>query len=224
MDAITVHRWILHYIIDPSILAPMAAYAWSRFRGGYQRPPWLRPFLRVQILDLIQGVIFIAIAMAHHNNQWFRHIVQPIIFTGLLGTLARTAEEGAPRTRLYLVCVGVGLAAAVTGIFVNGLLWRNSLFMTTQSLIYMGLGTYELRRLFNSEDDRSLPDRPEFWLAAALLVYGSSTLIFSATSNYLLRTLSAQMVRVPWIVNGIVIVCYELALAKVFLCRKSTSS
>lgn len=224
MDVRTLHRWILHYIIDPSILAPVAAYAWSRYRGGYQRPPWLRPFFRLQVLDLIQGVIFISMAMAHRNNQWFRHIIQPVIFTGLLWVLARTAEEGPRRRALFLACTAAGLLAAVAGVFVNGLFWRNALFMTTQSLIFAGLGVYELRRLFNSPEGGSLKHRPEFWLAAALLVYGASALIFSATSNVLLRSLPHNLVLAPWLLNGMVVLFYELALAKVFLCRTPPSS
>lgn len=224
MDTRTVHRWILHYIVDPSILAPVAAYAWSRLRGGYQAPPWLRPYAGLQVLDLVQGVIFIALAMAHRNNQWFRHIVQPVIFTGLVWILARTAGEDPRRRRLFLILIGVGLCAAVAGGFVNGLRWRNALFMTTQSLIYLGLGIHELRRLFNSQDGEPLAARPEFWLTSALTIYGASTLIFSATSNHFLRNLPADLVFTPWVVNGVAIVFYELALAKVFLCRKSESS
>lgn len=224
MDARTLLRWILHYIVDPSILAPLCAYAWNRIRGGYQRPAWLRPYVAVQVLDLIQGIIFIAIAMSHRNNQWFRHIVQPFVFAGLLWTLARTSEEGPSRRRLYLSLIGIGIAAAVAGVFVNGLFWRNALFMTTQSLIYMGLGAYELNRLFNAREEGALANRPEFWLASAVLIYGSSALIFSATSNHFLRALPPHLVHIPWVMNGIAIVFYELALAKVFLCRKSASS
>lgn len=224
MSIRTLTRGILHYVVDPAMLLPLAAYAWARFRGGYRRPAWLPLFLRVQIADLVQGVIFVALAKAHMNNQWFRHGVQPFIFIGLLWTLCRTAEEGSRRKRLFLACIGVGMAAAVAGVFVNGLWWRNALFMTTQSLIYMGLGIHELQRLFQAPTDEPLTSQPEFWLSSALLIYGSSTLIFSATSNHFLRTLPGELVFIPWLVNGVIIVFYELALAKVFLCRTSTSS
>ena len=224
MGVRTVTRGILHYVVDPAMLLPLAAYAWSRARGGYRRPAWLRLFIGVQVADLVQGLIFISIAKAHMNNQWFRHGVQPFIFAGLLWTLYRTSEGGERRRRLFLACLGAGGVAAVAGVFVNGLWWRNALFMTTQSLIYMGLGIHELQRLFQSQEDESPADQPEFWLSSALLIYGASALIFSATSNHFLRTLPGELVFIPWLVNGVIIVFYELALAKVFLCRTSTSS
>lgn len=220
----SVYHWILVWVIDPSILAPLAAYAWSRFRGGYQRPQWLRPFLWVQILDLAQGIVFIAMALSHRNNQWFRHLVQPFIFTGLLWVLAKAAEDSPQHRRIYLSCLGLGILAALAGVFVNGIRWRNALFTTTQSFVFMGLGIYELQRLFIHENDEILTDKPEFWLNTAILIYGSVTLIFSASSNYFLRNLPPHLLPMPWIFHGLILVFYQLFLAKVFLCRRLTSS
>ncbi len=224
MASKSVYHWILLYVLDPSILAPLLAYAWSRFRDSYKQPSWIRAYLYVQVFDLVQGVIFIALALSHRNNQWFRHLTQPLVFTGLLWVLAKTSEPTPRRKHLITACLGIGLLAAVTGIFVDGLFWRNTLFTVTQSLLYIGLGTYELRRLLLQEDDQILTDKPEFWLYSAILIYGSSTLIFNASSNYFLRNLPPHLVPLPWIVNGVVIVLYQLSLAKVFLCRKPSSS
>ena len=220
----SVYHWILVWVIDPSILAPLTAYAWSRFRGGFQRPQWLRPFLWVQILDLAQGIVFIAMALSHRNNQWFRHLIQPFIFTGLLWVLAKAAEDSPQRRRIYISCLGLGVLAALAGVFVNGIRWRNALFTTTQSFVFMGLGIYELQRLFTQENDEILTDKPEFWLNTAILIYGSVTLIFSASSNYFLRNLPPHLLPLPWIIHGLILVFYQLFLAKVFLCRRPTSS
>jgi hypothetical protein len=220
----SVYHWILVWVIDPSILAPLSAYAWSRCRGGYQRPPWLRLFLWVQILDLAQGCVFLALALSHRNNQWFRHLAQPFVFTGLLWVLTKASEDSPLRRRIYTACLMVGLLAALAGAFVNGIAWRNALFMSTQSLIFLGLGAYELQRLFTEENDEILTDRPEFWFTTAILIYGSATLIFSASSNHFLRTLPPHLLPLPWIVHGLILVFYQLSLAKVFLCRRPTSS
>ncbi|MDP1832582.1 MAG: hypothetical protein Q8K67_11030 [Geothrix sp.] len=220
----SVYHWILVWVIDPSILIPLTAYAWSRLRGGYQHPQWLRPFLWVQILDLAQGIVFIAMALSHRNNQWFRHLIQPFIFTGLLWVLAKAAQDSPQRRRIYISCVGVGILAALAGVFVNGIRWRNALFTTTQSFVFMSLGTYELQRLFTQENDEILTDKPEFWLNTAILIYGSVTLIFSASSNYFLRNLPPHLLPLPWIIHGLILVFYQLFLAKVFLCRRPTSS
>lgn len=220
----SVYFWILVCVIDPSILAPLLAYAWSRYRGGYRRPAWLGSFLAVQAFDLAQGAFFIALALSHRNNQWFRHLSQPVVFTGMLWVMARLSEPTARRRQALLAAWGLGLAAAVGGIFANGLFVRNALFTVTQSLVYLGIGTWELRRLLLEDDDEPLTDKPEFWLCTALLLYGSATLIFNATSNYFLRALPPHLLPLPWIVNGLVVVIYELFLAKVFLCRKPTSS
>lgn len=219
-----IYTWILTYIIDPSILAPIGAYGWSRLHGGYQRPGWLPAYLWIQILDLVQGVIFLALALSHRNNQWFRHLSQPFVFIGLLWVLFRTSEDTPRRRRLYLACLGIGLLAALIGVPINGLRWRNALFTTIQSLVFLGLGTHELQRLLAEEDAEVLSARPDFWLYTAMLIYGSATMIFSASSNYFLRTLPPHLLPLPWIVNGLILVFYQLFLAKVFLCRKPSSS
>lgn len=219
-----LHRWILLYVIDPSLLAPLLGYAWSRFRGGYQWPPWFTAFAWVLGFDLIQGATAIGLALSHHNNQWLRHGTQPVVFAGLLWVLAQLPGSSAGFRRLVAICGGVGLLAAVVGVFVNGLFWRNALFTVTQSLIYSGLGALGIKRLLEHEETELLTQRPEFWLNAAILVYGSSTLVFNATSNHFLRTLPPHLLHLPWTVNGLVIVLYQLSLAKVFLCRKPTSS
>lgn len=219
-----LYRWIFLYLFDPFILAPMLAFAWARVRGGFHRLSWMRSYLAVQVFDLLQGAIFIALAMSHRNNQWFRHFSQPLVFAGLLWVLARTSTPTPRRRALYLACLGIGLLAAVAGVFLNGLFLRNALFTTTQSLIFTGLGTYELRRLILQDDDEALSSKPEFWLDGAILIYGSATLIFNASSNFFLRTLPPHLLPLPWLVNGLVIVFYQISLAKVFLCRKPISS
>ena len=219
-----LYRWILFYVIQPFFLAPMLAFAWSRFRRGFLRPHWMGRFIAVQAVDLVQGSIFFALALSHRNNQWFRHLSQPAVFAGMLWVLARTSHPSPRRQGLYWACAGTGLLAAVAGVFVNGLFLRNALFTTTQCLIYIGLGVYELRGLALREDDENLAAKPEFWLYSAILIYGSTTLIFNASSNHFLRVLPPHLLPLPWLVHGLVIVFYEIALAKVFLCRKPASS
>jgi hypothetical protein len=219
-----VYRWIFLFLFDPFILAPVLAFAWSRIRGGFSRPHWMGRFLAVQIVDLVQGAIFIALALSHRNNQWFRHLSQPVVFAGMLWVLVKTSHPSPRRLGLYWACAATGLLAAVAGVYVNGLFLRNALFTTTQCLIYIGLGVYELRKLALRDDDENPAAKPEFWLNSAILIYGSTTLIFNASSNHFLRILPPHLLPLPWLVHGLVIVFYEIALAKVFLCRKPVSS
>ncbi|HEY3269835.1 MAG TPA: hypothetical protein VGJ89_01365 [Geothrix sp.] len=219
-----IYRWIFLFLFDPFILAPVLAFAWSRIRGGFSRPHWMGRFLTVQIIDLVQGAIFIALALSHRNNQWFRHLSQPVVFAGMLWVLVKTSPPSPRRLGLYWACAATGLLAAAAGVYVNGLFLRNALFTTTQCLIYIGLGVYELRRLALRDDDENLAAMPEFWLNSAILIYGSTTLIFNASSNHFLRVLPPHLLPLPWLVHGLVIVFYEIALAKVFLCRKPASS
>ena len=37
------------------MLAPIAAYLWGRWRGGYLYPEWMRLYTKVQAFDLVQG-------------------------------------------------------------------------------------------------------------------------------------------------------------------------
>jgi hypothetical protein len=216
--------FLIYFVLIPWILAPVAAYLWSRSRRTYQSPDWLRLFTGVQILDLAQGVVFTVLSSIHLNNQWFRHFVQPIIYTGLLLTLFRMAPGPRSRRIIYAFCLGVGWAAAIGGIALNGLKWRNALFSSISSLVFLGLGAWELRRMVLADDDTPLTSLPGFWFTAALLVYGSGTLIFNASSNYFLRTLSPDLVLIPWVMINMVLLIYHVLLAKVFLCKNPASS
>lgn len=224
MASKSIYHWIMLCLIDPAILAPMLGYAWSRFRTGYQEPPWIRPFLWTQAFDLAQGSVFIALALLHQNNQWLRHVAQPLVFLGFLWTLFRLGPGSRSRRALYGTCLAAGLVAAIVGFELDGMKWRNSVFTSTMSLVYLGLVTWELKALTQSEEENHLADLPAFWLLAALLVYSSGTLIFNASSNYFLRTLPPHLLPIPWVVAGFIHVVHEVMLAKVFLCPKPTSS
>jgi hypothetical protein len=224
VESKVVYRWIFGYLISPSILAPMLAFAWSRFKGGYQNPSWIQVFFWVQLFDLAQGSVFIGLAIFHQNNQWLRHLAQPIVFLGFLWTMFRMAPDSRARRILYGICLTIGLMAAMTGLWLNGVRWRNAVFTTTMSLIYLGLVTRELKILSESNEDATPTSLPAFWVLASLLVYSSGTLIFNASSNYFLRTLSPLLLPIPWVVVGFIHVIHEVMLAKVFLCPKPTSS
>ncbi len=217
-------QFVIHYLLGSLMVAPVAAYLWSRIKGRYQRPEWLPLFAGVQVFELAGGIFFTTLAVMQRNNQWFGHIGRPIVFIGLLLVLFQLGLDRLSRRILYAISLGVGLLAAGAGAFLNGLEWRNSLFTTTQSLVFMSLGTIEFRRMLTVEDDTSLTDRPEFWLLAALLIYASGTLIFNASSNYFLRTLPPHLVLIPWVAAAMVHAAYHLLLAKVFLCPKPSSS
>lgn len=224
MASKSIYHWIMVCLIDPSILVPMAGYAWSRLRPRYQSPPWIRPFLWTQIFDLAQGSVFIALALSHRNNQWLRHVAQPLVFLGFLWTLFQLAPPSRGRRILYGAGLAAGLAAAFAGLALDGMTWRNSVFTSTMSLIYLGLVTWELSSLAQSDNEGRLTDFPAFWLLAALLIYSSGTLIFNASSNYFLRTLPPHLLPIPWILSGLIHVIYEAMLAKVFLCPTPSSS
>lgn len=215
---------IIYYLLNPWMVAPVAAFLWSRWRGGYQRPEWLGLFAKVQIFDLAQGVVFTALAMEGINNQWLRHLTQPIVFAGMLGTLFCMTPDSKRRRLLYGTCLAVGIAAALAGASLDGVKWRNSVFTSTMCLLYLGLVTRELKALSESTEDLQLTSLPSFWVLAALLVYSSGTLIFNASSNYFLRTLPPHLIIIPWVVVSLVHAIHEVMLAKAFLCPTCTSS
>lgn len=217
-------RFVVFYILNPWMAAPVAAFLWSRMHGRYKRPVWLPLFTGVQVFDLAQGTLFTALASMHHNNQWLRHTAQPIVYMGLLLVLFRMGMDRSGRRILYFLSLGVGLAAAGAGALLNGLAWRNVLFTTTMSIVYIGLATLELRQMFEAEGDTPLTALPEFWLSTGLLVYGSGTLVFNASSNYFLRTLPPGLLPIPWVVAATIHAIHHLLLAKVFLCPKPRSS
>lgn len=202
----------------------MAAYALSRWRGGYQQPAWMRLFIKVQAFDLAQGAIFTGLSIYHVNNQWLRHLTQPIVFMGFLGTMFQMVPASRNRRRLYGTCLGIGLAAALAGAALDGMQWRNSVFTSTMSFLYLGLVTRELRALAGSDEAPGLTSLPAFWVLSALLVYSSGTLIFNASSNYFLRALPPQLVLIPWVVVSFIHAVHEILLAKAFLCPKHISS
>lgn len=217
-------RFVVFYILNPWMAAPVTAFLWSRMRWRYKRPAWLPLFVGVQVFDLAQGALFTALASMHHNNQWLRHIAQPIVYVGLLLVLFRMGADRSGRRILYSLSLGIGLAAAVAGALLNGFAWRNVLFTTTMSIVYIGLTTLELRHMVEAEGDTPLTALPEFWLSTALLIYGSGTLVFNASSNYFLRTLSPGLLPIPWVVAATIHAIHHLLLAKVFLCPKPSSS
>lgn len=202
----------------------MLAFAWSRFKAGYQQPRWIRTFLWTQVFDVAQGSVFILLALSHRNNQWFRHLSQPLVFFGFLWTMFQMAPASRGRRLLYGACLSAGLVAAVVGTALDGMKWRNSVFTSTMCLVYLGLVTRELRAIFESNEGTHLTSLPAFWVLAALLVYSSGTLIFNASSNYFLRTLPPHLLPIPWVVVGILHAIHEVMRAKVFLCPKPTSS
>lgn len=215
---------IIYFVLNPWMVAPVAAFLWSRWRGGYQRPEWLGLYSKVQIFDLAQGVVFTGLALERINNQWLRHLTQPIVFAGMLGTLFFMTPDSKRRRLLYGICLAVGITAALAGASLDGMKWRNSVFTSTMSLVYLGLVTQELKALSESTEDVHLTSLPSFWVLAALLVYSSGTLIFNASSNYFLRTLPPHLIIIPWLVVTLVHAIHEAMLAKAFLCPTPTSS
>lgn len=202
----------------------MAAYVVSRWRATYQQPGWIPGYAAVKLFDLVQGIIFYGMSVYHLNNQWFRHMTGPVCYLGLIWTMFRMAPRSRGRRVLYGLCAAVGLAAAIAGFALNGIKLRNSLFTSTICLMYLGLVTWEMKALAQSNEDAHLTNLPAFWVLAALLVYSSGTLIFNASSNYFLRTLPPHLLPIPWVIVGIVHAIHEVMLAKAFLCPKPTSS
>lgn len=217
-------KYLMYFIFIPWMVAPVAAYVVNRWRGDYQQPAWMPLYTKVQVFDLAQGAIFTGMSLYHVNNQWLRHLTQPVVFIGMLWTIFRMAPDSKGRRILYRACMVAGLAAAVVGTLLDGMKWRNSVFTTTMSLVYLGLATRELRIISESNESDHLTTLPSFWVLAGLLVYSSGTVIFNATSNYFLRTLPMHLLFIPWVIVGIVHAIHEVLLAKAFLCKKPASS
>jgi hypothetical protein len=217
-------QFILNNVLDPLVLLPMLGFAWSRIRGGFERPRWIGPFVMVVAFDLLQGIVFTAMAYRHLNNQWFRHVFDPLVFLGILWILFLTQPSSRRRRWQYFSCGAVGIVAAVVGFSLNTMHFRNALFTSVMSLAFLTFCTFELRRMLLLDDAIPLERQPVFWLYTGLLILGSGTLIFNAISNYFLHVLPKSLILIPWVVMSCVYSIHYVFIAKVFLCRNPTSS
>lgn len=217
-------RFLVVYILNPTILIPIGVYLWSRNRPSLQKPDWLPNFIRLEFLEFAFGVVGTSLAFAGIRNLGFLHFSRPIAYVATLYVLMGI-PTGLPRKKLwYLAAMVVGLLAAFLGLFQDTLTHRNTLFTTVQSLVFLLLSSLEFQELLTGEDSSHLQDRPEFWFLSALMVFASGSLLFNATSNYFLRTLPRDLLPIPWVAVSVVYAAYHILLAKVFLCRNHASS
>lgn len=219
-----IYRFLVFNVLNPWMLAPMVAYLWSLYQNRFQRPLWMPTFIVVQAFNLAQGLAFTAMAYLGMNNQGFRHLVQPVVCAGFLFTLFRMGRDGRHRRLLYGACLAVTLAAAMAGAALDGMHWRNAVFTSVMSLVYLGLTLWEMKGLLASNGHAALTSQPAFWVLAALMVYGSGTLLFNVSSNYFLRTLPPHLLPIPWVVVGTIHAIHEALFAKAFLCPKPVLS
>lgn len=219
-----VCRALILYVFDPFMLAPIGALVVSRMRPRFQRPPWLRTFIWVEIGDLVQGLGYTTLGYMGIHNLWYRHVIQPLVFAGLLLVVYQFRPASLLRKTLFGLFLLAGLVAALGGFVLDGLAYRNAIFTSTQSLVFLLVAVLEMRHSLLFNDDAPPSRTPEFWLLSALLIYASGGLIFNATSNYFLRTLPPEILLLPWLVASIVNAAYNALLAKVFLCPKPNRS
>ena len=217
-------QFIMDKLLDPLILLPMLGLAWSRIRGGFARPPWINMFAVVMAYDLLQCICFTAMAFRGLNNQWFRHLFDPLGYLGVLWILFLTRPGSKRRRRYYLFAGVAGVVAAVVGFSLNTMRFRNALFTTVMSLVLLVLCTFELRKMLIQDDETPLERQPAFWLYTGFLILGSGSLIFNAISNHFLRILPTSLILIPWLVMACVYSIHYAFLAKAFLCRNPISS
>jgi hypothetical protein len=219
-----VWRFLVVYILNPTLLIPLGAYIWSRYRGTYAEPKNLPGAVPREFLEVFFGLLGTVMAFAGIRNVGLLHFTRPLTFVATTCVLLRMPAVPRRRRRLYLGAMGLGLAAAGVGYFLDTPAYRNAVFTTVQSLIFLTISAVELKSILSLEDDLPVADRPEFWFLSALLVFASGSLLFNATSNYFLRTLSRDLLPVPWVAVNVVYLVYYLLMARVFLCPRPTSS
>jgi hypothetical protein len=221
---VALYYRVLMSISDIIMLAPIGAYLWSRNRIYYQKPIWINNFKNLQLIELFFGVIFVSLAYSGIHNQWFRHMAQPVDFVLMILLLRTIRSEFSRNSWLYIILIVIGLMSAGLGLFIDKIHYRNAIFSSTQSVIYLLICGIELPNILLKEETIELRHLPEFWLFAALLLYSSGTIIFNASSNYFLRTLPSALLPIPWLAAASVHSIYHILLAKVFLCPKPSSS
>ncbi|WLT33119.1 hypothetical protein [Geothrix sp. PMB-07] len=219
-----VWRFLVVYVLNPTLLVPVAAYLWSRYRGTYAKPIGLPGAVPREFLEASFGVLGTGLAFAGIPNVGLLHLTRPLTFVATLLVVLQIPAMSRLRRNWYLVAMGLGLLAAAMGYALDTPAYRNSVFTTVQSLIYLIVSSIELRWILMIEDDVPVAARPEFWFFSALLVFASGSLLFNATSNYFLRTLTHDLLPIPWVAVNVVYVMYYFLMAKVFLCPKPTSS
>lgn len=217
-------RFLVVYVLNPAFLIPIGALAWSRYRKSYADTDRLPGVAFREVLEASFGLVGTALSFAGIRNLGMLHITRPITFIATLLVLMRMPTVTPGRRSWYWAAMATGLLAAAVGYVLDTPLYRNAIFTTVQSLIFLLLSTLELQVILSAEDDTPITDRPEFWFLSALLVFASGSLLFNATSNYFLRTLSHDLLPIPWVAVNTVYVIYYLLMAKVFLCPKHISS
>nr|WP_320130999.1 hypothetical protein [uncultured Holophaga sp.] len=120
--------------------------------------------------------------------------------------------------------MALGVALAILGERLTGILLRNDVFSTYASLAYIVSSALFLMDLIRDEGDDPVASKPEFWLFSAFLTYGSGTLLFNGCSNYFLRRLPEHLILLPWLANAIILAFCNILQTKVFLCPKPRSS
>ncbi len=219
-----VWRIVIVYVLNPTLLLPIGAYFWSRWRKVYAEPRNLPGVVPREFLEASFGVAGTALSFAGIKNLGFLHVTRPITFLATLAVLMWMPTVTSSRRKWYVVAMGLSLVSAVLGYVLDTPAYRNAIFTTVQSLIALLFSTIELREILAFDDAIPIMERPEFWFLSALLVFASGSLLFNATSNYFLRTLSHDLILVPWVAVAVVHSIYHVLLAKVFLCPKPTSS
>lgn len=219
-----VWRSIIVYILNPTFVFPIGAYFWSRYKGTYLEPTGLPGAVPREYVETFFAILGTAIAFSGARNIPLLHFTRPITFLVTLAVLLRMPTVSPQRQKWYMVAMGLGFASAVFGYFLDTPSYRNAIFSTTQSLIFLTASALELREILILDEASPVTEKPEFWFLSALLVLATGTLLFNATSNFFLRSLSHDRLLIPWVAVNVVYMIYYILMAKVFLCPRLTSS
>ncbi len=173
-------------------------------------------FLYALITELVANIL----ASQQTNNLWIYNIYSLaecifwiVIIDGWLNH----------KYKIFLTILGIVYSLIWIYLFViaNSIFAYNNIAMITACIILIPLSCFFLLSL-SRNTNAELMDIPEFWFAAALLFYFSSTAVITASASYIFN--GVEMMRISWKLHAIFNIITNFIFAKAFLCslRKTT--
>ncbi len=122
---------------------------------------------------------------------------------------------------LRLLAITYSLIWAYLFIITHSIFAYSNIAMVTECIILIPLSCLFLLSLSKTANS-ALMEIPEFWFAAGILFFFSSTSVITASAIYIFN--GVEMMRISWKLHGVFNIITNFIFAKAFLCnlRKTT--
>lgn len=223
MDATKTLIWACWGVSLVAPLSPVAGACLSYQSAHYIRRPWMIRLAVTLVFILLVNWILLATAMNHIHNLWIFNATVIPEFALSLWTLSGVGPQALPKSVTAPAMVGILAIASLQWMKLGP--WA----MWSMTILYMiavlfVLCIWRLLQIIPIAVEDPDSWRPAFWLLGAWMLMFGVDLIFWPLHDYFLARLSKPLLLVPFLVKLTLNMCFNLALARTFLCRKSLSS